>query len=384
MPFANKGCYDFTYSIVRTLKPCRQMEKIQHSKKMKPKGSRSVVVTFGLPVNSLPWWWTQIQIDRGLCQLSYERIVFRNKQSKQIRTFELPFLLIKMLFVLVRLRRQYDFIYTFECDLTTFAFSFWQTIFFLRRPRHVVLQFIMREKNRSLSSHLKYFFMKLVFSSIHKAICSASLEACYYQNAFNWPVEKLGFVPFHTSNHFLSLPAVNDEEYVVSAGRIFRDFETLMKAMQQANYRTIIIAPKDYVKRKTDQHNIDILEDIPSSKYEQLMQGSRVVVVALEDRNISAGQTVLLDAMALGKAIVATRTAATIDYIRHEENGLLVEAYNPSVLREAIDRLMRDAALRSRLGAAARQDVLTRYLPHHYTKQIRVAVSRQAEAKHDA
>lgn len=345
---------------------------------------RSVVVTFGLPTNGLPWWWDEIQADRGLCQLSYQRVVFRNKRSKQITTLELPFLLIKMLFVLVRLRRQYDFIYTFECDLTTFALSFWQTVLFLRRPKHVVLQFIMREKNSSICSRLKYSFMKILFSSIHKAICSASAESRYYQEAFHWPEEKFGFVPYHTSNHFLELPIVNDEEYVVSAGRIFRDFETLIEAMQQATYKTLIISPKGYVRRRPEQSNIEILEDIPSSEYEKLVRSSRVVVVALEDRNISAGQTVLLDAMALGKAIVATKTAATIDYIRHEENGLLVEPYNPSALQEAIDRLMLDPALRSRLGATARQDVLMRYLPHHYTKQIRLAVSRQAEARHDA
>lgn len=347
-------------------------------------GMRSIVVAFGPPTDAHPWWWNEIQDDRGLCQLSYERVVFRNKRSKQITTFELPFLLIKMLFVLVRLRREYDFVYTFECDLTTFALSFWQTVFFLRRPKHVVLQFIMREKNNGIRSRLKYSFMKILFSSIHKAICSASAEARYYQETFRWPEEKLGFVPYHTSLHFLGLPVVNDEEYVVSAGRIFRDFETLVEAMQQASYKTIIIAPKGYVKRKPNQSNIDILEDIPSSEYEKLVRSSRVVVVALEDRKISAGQTVLLDAMALGKAIVATRTAATIDYIRHEENGLLVDPYNPSALREAIDRLMLDPTLRHRLGTTARQDVLARYLPHHYTKQIRLAVSRQTEAGHDA
>lgn len=336
---------------------------------------RSIVVTFGLPTKELPWWWDEIRVDRGLCELSYERVVFRNKRSKQITTLELPFVLIKMLFVLVRLRRQYDFIYTFECDLTTFALSFWQSVFFMRRPKHVVLQFIMREKTGSLGSRLKYAFMKLVFSSVYKAICSASPEASYYQKAFNWPEEKLGFVPYHTSNHFLEFVTGNDEEYVVSAGRIFRDFETLIEAMRQAPYKTVIIAPKGYVKQRPDQSNIDVLEDIPSSEYEERMRSSRVVVVALEDRNISAGQTVLLDAMALGKAIVATRTAATVDYIRHGENGLLVDPYNPGALREAIDRLMFDPMLRRRLGAAARQDVVARYLPHHYTEQIRLAVS---------
>lgn len=337
---------------------------------------RSVVVTFGQPTTNLPWWWKEIQKDIGLCPLDYKRVSYRNKRSKQISTFELPVVLFKMLFVFLELRRKYDFIFTFECDLTTFSLSFWQSILFSRKPKHVVLQFIMREKTGSLLSQLKYIFMKAVFSSIYMAICSASEEAAYYKQAFHWPDRKLGFVPYHTSNKFLEFSGNREEEYVISAGRIFRDFKTLIDAVHLASFKTIIIAPKNYVDRAND-HNVEIMEEIPSSRYEQLLRSAMVVVVTLEDRKISAGQTVLLDAMALGKPVIATKTAATTDYIRHGVNGLLVDPVDSQALRKAIDQLMREPTLRKRLGAAARQDVLDYYLPHHYTRGIRSVLANQ-------
>lgn len=338
---------------------------------------KSIVVTFGPSVSELPWWWDEIQADRGLCPLSYKRLSFRNKRSKQLTTIEIFIFTIKMLPVFLDLRKKYDYMYTFECDLTTFALSFWQTLLFSRRPKHVVVQFIMREKTDNLGSRLKYIFMKWIFSSVHMATCSARAEAEYYRVAFNWPAEKTAFVPFHTSNRFIKHATIQDEGFIVSAGRIFRDYQTLVAAVQQSDYKTVIIAEKNTVHTGNNHNNIQVLENIPLSEYDKLMSNSRIVVVSLEDRKISAGQTVLLDAMALGKAVIATRTAATVDYIRDGENGLLVEPYNPQALREAIDLLMRDQALRQRLGAAARRDVIDRYLPHHYTLQTRLAVTFQ-------
>jgi glycosyltransferase involved in cell wall biosynthesis len=334
---------------------------------------KSVVLTIGPPQDEQPWWWQEIQADSGLCDLDHQRVVFRNKRSQDIGTFELPFVFLKMLVVLIRLRR-YAYVYTFECDLTTFALSFWQTVLFLRNPRHVVLTFVMRERQDTWRSRLKYALMKFMFRSLHKAVCSSRGEVQYYRQVFGWPADKVLFVPFPVSAGMLEVPACAEEEDVVSAGRVFRDFRTLIAAVRLADYKTIVIASRNSVVVGPED-NVELVEDIPRVEYQRILSRAKVVVLALQDMKITAGQTVLLDAMALGKAVIATRTAGTVDYIRHGENGLLVNPYDPLELRRAIDQLLTDSSLRQHLGRAARSDVLQNHLPHHYTKRLRNALS---------
>jgi glycosyltransferase involved in cell wall biosynthesis len=64
---------------------------------------------------------------------------------------------------------------------------------------------------------------------------------------------------------------------------------------------------------------------------------------------------VALEAAAAGKPIVATATGGLCDIVVDGETGLLVPAEDRAALAAALQRLAGDAALRERLGAAARQ-----------------------------
>ena len=62
--------------------------------------------------------------------------------------------------------------------------------------------------------------------------------------------------------------------------------------------------------------------------------------------------TSALDAMACGKAVVATRAGGLAEVVVDGETGLLVPVRDAAALAEAIVRLLQDAALRQRCGAA--------------------------------
>jgi glycosyltransferase involved in cell wall biosynthesis len=63
------------------------------------------------------------------------------------------------------------------------------------------------------------------------------------------------------------------------------------------------------------------------------------------------------EAMAHGRAVVATAVGGLPDMVADGETGLLVPPGDPRALRAAIDRLLVDEELRRRLGAAARERI---------------------------
>lgn len=69
----------------------------------------------------------------------------------------------------------------------------------------------------------------------------------------------------------------------------------------------------------------------------------------------------LVEAMAMGRACVATRATAVPEVVSEGESGLLVAPANPSELATAIARLLNDPILRSRMGAAGRRLALERF-----------------------
>jgi glycosyltransferase involved in cell wall biosynthesis len=71
--------------------------------------------------------------------------------------------------------------------------------------------------------------------------------------------------------------------------------------------------------------------------------------------------TSLLDAMACGKPVVATTAGGIPEVVRHHETGFLVPPRDPAAMARAIVMLLRDAALRLRMGEAGRTFVCERF-----------------------
>ena len=87
-------------------------------------------------------------------------------------------------------------------------------------------------------------------------------------------------------------------------------------------------------------------------------------VVALPSHQEGLG-VAALEAMAAGRAVVASRVGGLAEVVVHERTGLLVPPGDPPALAAALARLARDPALRARLGAAGRDLVRARYTTAH-------------------
>ncbi len=70
---------------------------------------------------------------------------------------------------------------------------------------------------------------------------------------------------------------------------------------------------------------------------------------------------VILEAMALGKAVVATAAGGPAEVIEHGKDGILVPPGNANAMARAVLNLMSDKPLRHRMGKAAAQKVSSIY-----------------------
>jgi glycosyltransferase involved in cell wall biosynthesis len=95
-------------------------------------------------------------------------------------------------------------------------------------------------------------------------------------------------------------------------------------------------------------------QDIP-----EIVAASDVIVLP-SDRFEGVPQ-VILQALAMGRAVVASPIGGIPEVVHHEKTGLLCPAGDPSAYADAIARLLAEPELRERLGATGRELVLSRY-----------------------
>ncbi|MDB5189513.1 MAG: hypothetical protein JWL82_470 [Parcubacteria group bacterium] len=91
---------------------------------------------------------------------------------------------------------------------------------------------------------------------------------------------------------------------------------------------------------------------IPHAEALAVMQTADVFVLNSTYEGLSH---ILLEALSLGKAIVATNAGGNPEVIQHEENGLLISVGDPEQLSASILSILKNTSLRSRLEISARE-----------------------------
>jgi glycosyltransferase involved in cell wall biosynthesis len=79
---------------------------------------------------------------------------------------------------------------------------------------------------------------------------------------------------------------------------------------------------------------------------------------------------VYAEAMAMKRPVVALNTGGAPEVVRHDETGLLAPRGDIPALASNIVRLLRDPALRARMGEAGRRDVEARFTPSRLATDV--------------
>lgn len=112
----------------------------------------------------------------------------------------------------------------------------------------------------------------------------------------------------------------------------------------------------------TSQARIRLVGEVHGAAKEVLFRAADALLVpsrVLPSGRTEGAPTVIAEAFARGVPVIATDVGGIPELVRHEINGLLVDAADPHACATAVERLRHDDALRMRLAAQARTDGVT-------------------------
>jgi len=171
------------------------------------------------------------------------------------------------------------------------------------------------------------------------------------------PAQVVGFA---IDDEFFRPGAQGSGHYIMSVGDdAGRDWATLAQACAglpvDLRIRTSLNVPNPA------NLAISVLGRMSYLDLRDLYAQASFVVLPLRELSSPTGITSVLEAMAMGKAVIASNIGTTRDIIVDDVNGILVPPNDPVALRAAIVRLMHDPELRQRLGTAARSTIVTAF-----------------------
>ena len=179
---------------------------------------------------------------------------------------------------------------------------------------------------------------------------------------------RLGFNVLHVPNALdpAELPEEGvrlSEKQVVYCGRLSREkgVDLLIEAVKRIDAHLIVVGggPLERELRELARNDprIRFTGPLPRSEALKLVKGSDVFVLPSRQEGLS---TALLEAMAMGVPVVATKVGGNPELVEHGETGLLVDP-EPSQLANAISLLLEDRGLARRLAGNAAKIVREKY-----------------------
>lgn len=149
-----------------------------------------------------------------------------------------------------------------------------------------------------------------------------------------------------------------------------RDFPTFLEAAAGIDASVVIKTARIAPDRAVPQNVTVLRERISHLELRDLYAASRFVVVPLHQTLNASGVSTILEAGAMGKAVVVSDNPAIRDFIVPDETCLVVACGDREAMREAAARLLREPQTCRRLGENARRFVERTSAPRVFADRL--------------
>lgn len=225
---------------------------------------------------------------------------------------------------------------------------------------------------RSEKSLIDRLFLKLCLATNKKVVTVS--KGLLEQTCRLYPSarKKLVFIPNGVAERFLAIKRPDKADRppirLITIGSLIarKDIKTVIEAFaglpDRHNCRLEIIGdgPERIKLEKLAAtrgvgNRVSMTGAVPADKIPDKMANSDIFILASQDEG---RPNVVLEAMASGMPVIATRIDGILELIEHEKTGLIFDVGDVDSLRQTITRLIDNPGERARLGQAGRQSII--------------------------
>jgi len=224
------------------------------------------------------------------------------------------------------------------------------------RPSHTMIAHTLTPWKKRV-----FFHFLRVQGQIDRILCYATSEERHIVERLGVAKEKVRRIYYQADERFFRpMPEIPVEpDLLCSAGQLLRDYEGLIEATRGLPVRVHIAAGSPWISSEL-RPGAALPDNVDWRRYNRnqlrdLYARSALAVVPILQNDYQTGISTILEMMAMGKCVIATRTRGQTDTIVDGLNGVYVPPGDPAALRATLERLLKDPAQAQRIGAEARR-----------------------------
>lgn len=229
--------------------------------------------------------------------------------------------------------------------------------------------------------------LRRVSSHIDRMIFWSSVQRDFAVNTLKIAPSKAIHLKWLVDQNFWR-PMARETDMICSVGREMRDYRTLVAAMQGVGIRCHIAAGTG---RRT-KDSVGAIDDpgLPPNvtvgrksfvELRELYARSRFVVVPLLPTDSDNGVSVIVQAMAMGKPVICSRTQGQVDVIQDGRTGIFVPPGDAIALREAIQYLWDHPDVTDQMGKEARKYIEENHALDQFVQTVKCIVEEVIREK---
>jgi glycosyltransferase involved in cell wall biosynthesis len=263
-----------------------------------------------------------------------------------------------------RVRKYYDVIVSWSTK-NGLAFALLLKLTMTKYPHIALMSWLSNPK--------KIIFLKCFQSHIDRILVWSSVQQSIAISKIEIPSSKVVLVSRRADTKFWR-PMPIETTMVCSVGQEMRDYPTLIKAMEGIDIACHIATGEFYGKHHKSVRYVDRVKHLPpnitigklnSVDLRLLYARSRFVIIPLVQSDTDNGVTSIEESMAMGKAVICSRTQGQVDIIQDGETGIYVPVGDPIALREVILFLWNNPKLAEEMGKKGRK-----YIEQNHSLEI--------------